>query len=499
MRWQGKLKGSHLPDWLARRARLNPRRPALIADRMRMTFAELDQWATATAARFVACGVEASQPIALLLRNTPEFAAIVHAAPRIPAKLVPLNTRLTTPELSRMLSEVGAKLLVYDEANTSIADSLGRDVPELRTRAVSDLTKVEQLGADEPAGINDIDLSAVHTIVFTSGTSGRPKGAMLTYGNHWWSAVGAALDLKIHDDDRWLAVLPFFHVGGLAILIRCVVWGIPAVVHEEFDPAKVNRSIDEDGVTVISVVANMLQRMLDQRGATPYPDSLRCVLLGGGPAPRALLADCARHRIPVVQSYGLTETASLVVALSAEDALRKPGSSGQPLMHATIRIERDGQPCAPGEIGEIVVAGPTVATGYVNSPGEFAHARSGDWFRTGDLGYVDDEGYLYVVDRRGDLIITGGENVYPAEVEEALLEHPDIVDVGVVGEDDDRWGQAPAAFVQVRDGAALDEFKVIEFGLARLARYKAPRRVRFVASLPRNAAGKLLRGELRRS
>ena len=488
-----------MTDWLAHRARFDPQRPALITEQAQLTFAELDLSASAAATRLVAAGVEVDQPIALLLGNTPEFAAIVHAAPRIPARLVPLNTRLAIPELGRMLSEVGATLLVYDEPNASIAAGLGIEIPELRAQPVSDLVTTEQVGEAEPTDDNDLDLSAVYTIIFTSGTSGRPKGAMLTYGNHWWSAVGTALELGIHDYDRWLAVLPFFHVGGLAILIRSVVWGIPAVVHNEFDPATANRAIDEDGVTVVSVVANMLQRMLDQRGETPYPDSLRSVLLGGGPTPPTLLADCARRRIPVVQSYGLTETASLVAALSPSDSSRKPGSSGQPLPHAKISIERDGQPCSPGEVGEIVVGGPTVAAGYVNQPGDFASASSGNWFRTGDIGYLDDDGYLFVVARHHDLIITGGENVYPAEVERTLLEHRDIVDAGVVGEHDERWGQVPVAFVQARAGVSIDESAVIEFCSARLARYKTPRTIRSVESLPRNAAGKLLRGALRGS
>ena len=272
-----------MADWLAHRARLNPRQMALICQHRQLTFAELDRWASAAAAQLIASGVEANQPIALLLGNTPEFAAIVHAAPRIPVRLVPLNTRLAIPELCRMLSKVDARLLIYDEPNAATAAGIGIEIPELRTRPVRELVTAEHLGEAEPTDDNDLDLSAVHTIIFTSGTSGRPKGAMLTYGNHWWSAVGAGLELRVHDDDRWLAVLPLFHVGGLAILIRSVVWGVPAVVHAEFDPARVNRAIDEDGVTFVSVVANMLRRMLDQRGETPYPESLRCVLLGGWP------------------------------------------------------------------------------------------------------------------------------------------------------------------------------------------------------------------------
>jgi O-succinylbenzoic acid--CoA ligase len=320
---------------------------------------------------------------------------------------------------------------------------------------------------------------------------------MLTYGNHWWSAVGSVLNLGLRDDDRWLAVLPLFHVGGLAILLRCVIYGIAAVVHETFDPAAVNRAVDEEGITIVSVVSAMLQRMLDERGERPYPPTLRCVLLGGGPAPRPLLEACARRGVPVVQTYGLTEAASQVATLAPADALRKLGSAGKPLFPTEVLVRRDGASAGPYEVGEILVRGPTVTPGYVNRPEDTAAAIRDGWLHTGDLGYLDHEGYLYLVDRRDDLIVSGGENVYPAEVEAALLAHPSVEEAGVVGIPDERWGQVPAAVVKPRAGARLDEEEVKAFCAERLARYKVPKRVWFVEALPRNAAGKLLRHVLR--
>ena len=342
------------------------------------------------------------------------------------------------------------------------------------------------------------ELAATHSLLYTSGTTGTPKGAILTYGNHLWSAIGSALNLGVREDDRWLACLPLFHVGGLAILLRGAIYGTTAVVHESFDAARVNASIDEDGVTIISVVANMLQRMLDQRADQPYPASMRCVLLGGGPAPEPLLQRCAALDVPVVQTYGLTETASQVATLAPEDALPKLGSAGKPLFGTELRIEgQDGSHLPAGAEGEIVVRGPTVTPGYLNRPEATAEAIHGGWLHTGDIGYVDAEGYLYVLDRRDDLIVSGGENVYPAEIEAVLQSHPDVAEAGVYGAPDERWGQTPVAAVVLRPGATITPDTLMAHCREHLAAYKTPSRIELHDQLPRNAAGKLMRSRLR--
>jgi O-succinylbenzoic acid--CoA ligase len=268
------------------------------------------------------------------------------------------------------------------------------------------------------------------------------------------------------------------------------------VLHEGFEAAAVNRSLDNDGVTILSAVAVMLARMLEDRGSQPYPAHLRCVLLGGGPAPKPLLEACAARHLPVVQTYGLTEAASQVATLAPEDALRKLGSAGKPLMPTELRIVKDDQPdqpAAPHRVGEIVVRGPTLSPGYLR---QSAPRTTDGWFRTGDLGYVDEDGYLYVVDRRTDLIISGGENIYPAEVEAVLLAHPAIAEAAVIGLPDARWGQTPVAAIRLHDGVnpaevGADELRA--FCAARLARYKVPTQFKRAAMLPRNAAGKLMR------
>jgi len=391
--------------------------------------------------------------------NGPGFVLAVHALMRIGAVLVPINTRLTPAEVEWQRNDAQLSHLL-DEA--AIQHLLQSPVAEAMPR--------------------DFDLALPHSILYTSGTTGRPKGAILTYGNHWWNAVGSALNLGLRADDRWLACLPLFHVGGLSILLRSVIYGIATVVHPRFDAQRVNAAIDAQGVTIVSVVSTMLDRLLAERGERPFPLTLRCLLLGGGPAPLPLLERAARAHAPVVQTYGLTETAAQVVTLAPEDTLTRIGSAGKPLMGSQIRIEPDG---------EICVLGPTVSPGYLHLP-----PREG-WLHTGDLGYLDADGYLYVLDRRDDLIISGGENVYPAEVEAALLAHPAVAEAGVFGEPDAEWGSRVAAAVMLRTGCRASSDELTAFCRARLAGFKVPRRIEFREALPRNAAGKLLRRELR--
>ncbi len=534
-----------MPDWLAARARLAPEQVALAAGDECLMFGALDRRATDVARRLVGLGVQPGDRVAVLLRNGVPMVELVHGVGRAGAVLVPLNVRLAPPELAWQIADSRPSLFLYDEANEASAREIltpqslpsptGEEgnVPlhDLRVDAFASLLRTLPvfMGEGVPQGHDNlpcesafvprdrVDLAAVHTVIYTSGTTGRPKGVMLTYGNHWWSAIGSALNLGLRDDDRWLAVLPLFHVGGLSILMRGVIYGMPVLVHERFDPVAVNRAIDEDGVTVVSVVASMLRRMFDARGDRPYPPTLRQVLVGGGPVPLPLLEECLRRGVPAVQTYGMTETASQAVTLSPADALRKPGSTGKPLLPNELRIERDGMPVGADEVGEIALRGPTVTPGYADRPEETTRVLRDGWLHTGDLGRIDAEGYLYVLDRRSDLIISGGENVYPAEVEAVLSAHPFVAEAGVVGADDPRWGQVPVAYVVLRPDISDDDQlaisppvedrpesvagivadELIAFCRERLARYKVPSQIFVVDALPRNAAGKLLRRDLR--
>jgi O-succinylbenzoic acid--CoA ligase len=480
---------SLVPDWLAHRAAATPARAAVRLGERRWTFAELDRAVSALAAWLQSEGVRQGSSVGLLAWNSLAAAVAIHAVPRAGGVLVPLNARLTADDLAWQLRDSGASLLLFDDANAALGEAAARTAGVL-ARRLPDLDALHEAAFPPPR----FRLDAPHSIVYTSGTTGRPKGVVLTFANHLWSAVGSAFNLGLIGDDVWLACLPFFHVGGLSILLRGVLYGIEVSIHEGFDAGRVNRDIDEGGATIVSVVATMLRRLLDARCDAPYPPSLRCILVGGGPVPRDLLERCARMGAPVVQTYGLTEAASQVCTLPPEDALRKLGSAGKPIFPTEVRVvDEAGEPCAPGEPGEIWVRGPTVMAGYHRQPEATAEKLRGEWLATGDVGYLDDEGYLYVLDRREDLIVTGGENVAPAEIERVLCEHPAVAGAAAVGLPDPEWGQRVAAAVELRPGAEVSPQELLELCRHRLAGYKLPREIRIVAELPKTASGKVVR------
>lgn len=506
---------NQIPDLLTKRIQAGGNSLALLAGMQQpetYTWAKLQARTLAVASALRERGVKEGDRVALLMGNGASFVEIFHALIQLKAVLVPLNIRLTGEELGWQLQDVGASHLIYDERNSGKVAEFREQLPNLNILQEEELTTEtgrhgEDLDLKNSSALSAssvvynscewLNLDELHTIIYSSGTTGRPKGVQLTYGNHYWSALASSLNLGNQRNDRWLAVLPLFHVGGLSILFRSLIYGIPAVVHESFDAATVNRAIEEDGVTIVSVVATMLQRMLDDRGDKPYPAHFRCMLLGGGPAPLPLLERCQKAGVPVVQTYGMTETASQFATLAPEDAIRKLGSAGLPLLPNALRIERDGQILGAGEVGEIVVRGPTVSPGYDHRPEATAKAHKNGWFYTGDLGRLDEEGYLYVVDRRDDLIISGGENVYPAEVESVLLAHPAIEEAGVFGLPDEKWGAVAVAAVKLRAGYNIAAQDILSWSATRLARYKQPARIIFRTDMPRNAGGKLLRRILR--
>ncbi|QBD83582.1 o-succinylbenzoate--CoA ligase [Ktedonosporobacter rubrisoli] len=492
-----------LPNWLRRCAENRPDHLAVSCGSVRLSFAELDFQASRLARQLASIGVQEGSRVALLAANGLEFVACVHALTSLGAILVPLNIRLSREELRWQLSDIQAAFLLSDQRYAEVAAALHMALPGIQPGLL--LSEAGEVRLQDAASLDVplrtlIDLTATQAIIYTSGTTGQPKGVIITYGMQWWNALGSALNLGHRPDDCWLACMPLFHIGGLSILMRSVIYTISISLHERFDAVAVNRAIQEDNVSIISVVAVMLQRMLSALDASQneqgYPATLRCVLLGGGPAPRPLLEDCARRGIPVVQTYGLTESCSQAVTLAPADALRKLGSAGRPLLPVQIRIMQDGRIAAANEAGVIYLKGPSITPGYANRPEATAKVMHEDWLSTGDMGYLDEDGYLYVLDRRTDLIISGGENVYPAEVESVLLAHPAVEEAGVCGREDSQWGQIPIAFVRPRHGCKLHVEELQVHAAQHLARYKQPRAIYLVEELPRNSSGKLLRREL---
>jgi O-succinylbenzoic acid--CoA ligase len=457
-----------MADWLAQRTALVGARLAVLADDGALTYAQLDARADDLAGRLAAAGVRAGDRVGVMLPASAEHVALLHALMRLGAVTVPVDPRFPEPEAQRRVAHVRAKLVVAERSGPGQVT-----FEELRGQARAPFERAEPEG--------------VQALVFTSGTSGQPRAASLTYANHAASAAQVGFHLGMHPADRWLACVPLHHVGGLGVVMRSVLWGSALQVQARFDAARASEALDT-GATLASMVPVMLQRVLDARGARPFPHTLRAILLGGDAASPELLRAARALGAPVLPTYGLTEAASMVACAPLEGPC-PDASAGRPLMLTQARVVGEaGDTLGPGEVGELALRGLTLMQGYWDED-----SRGQDWLRTGDLGFLDKDGFLHVVGRLGDRITTGGEKVDPLEVEAALRDHPTVAEACVVGLPDRVWGQQVMAAVVLRPGMALDEDALRAHGKQRLASYKVPKRFTRMAALPRNEAGKLLR------
>ncbi len=484
-----------IPDWLY--VKRNSSTIAVEYEGIAWSYQTLFAKATAFAGHLHRdMGINEGDRVAVIARHGLVFTVALHALMQASAILVPVNTRLAVKEVVWQLRDAGVKLIVADKEHEEFATQIiqvARDEGNRLLLLV--LAGDDKEGEQAPLYRKTVDLEKVHAIVYTSGTTGFPKGAMITYGNHFWGATGSAFRLGLSTEDRWLIPMPLFHVGGLAVLMRSLIYGTTVEIHAQFDAERVMASLRTKKVTLLSVVAVMLQRMLAIDDEW-FPEGVRAVLLGGGPAPRVLLDECVKRKVPALFSYGLTESNSQAATLTLGDSLRKIGSAGQPLLMNEIKIMQDGKEQPIYHAGEILLRGPTVVKGYYQRPDANVATFQDGWLHTGDIGYLDEEGYLYVLDRRQDLIISGGENVYPAEIEAVLQEHEGVLEAGVAGMEDAEYGQVPYAVVSVQGNISISEKELKEFCATRLVKYKVPKVIRMAEELPRNAAGKLLRREL---
>jgi fatty-acyl-CoA synthase len=356
-------------------------------------------------------------------------------------------------------------------------------------------------GAAAPAAVDaPVRLDDPAVIIYTSGTTGRPKGATLSHGNITWNCVNVLVDTDLASDEVALVCAPLFHVAALNMVsLPILMKGGTVVLTGGFDPDVALELIARHGVTVMFGVPSMFNAMAQVPAfASSDLSSLRRLLCGGAPVPLSTIRTYLDRGIPFLQGYGMTETSPGALFLGAERAAAKAGSAGVASFFTDVRVVRpDGSDVAPGEKGEVVVAGPNVMRGYWNRPDATAEVMDGDWFRSGDVALVDDDGYVTIVDRMKDVIISGGENVYPAEVEDVIYGHPDVAECAVIGVPDERWGEVGRAIVVRRAGTTLDERALLEHLDGRLARFKLPRSVIFTDRLPRSGAGKVLKAELR--
>ncbi|MFC0042798.1 o-succinylbenzoate--CoA ligase [Metabacillus iocasae] len=480
-----------IPNWLAKRAFMTPDRVAIETGDEVVTFKELHEHALHVAQQISYYGITQGDTVAVLMSNSLSMVYVIHSLKYIGAKTVLLNTRLKAHEVAYQLKDSQTNLLICDDD----LQRVGKESVSEKTLSMVTASELFKSQRKEIDVIEEFSLADADTIMYTSGTTGQPKGVIQTYGNHWWSAMGSALNLGIHEKDCWLIAVPLFHISGLSILMRSIFYGMKVMLHHQFNPKEVNEAIKEKEVTIVSVVTTMLTKMLDELAEQQYPTTFRCMLVGGGPAPLSVLKQCVVKQIPVYQTYGMTETASQVVTLAPEYSLSKLGSAGKALFPCDIRIiNEQGDVLQANQSGEIIVKGPNVTAGYLNNEQKTRATIKDGWLHTGDIGYLDEQGFLYVLDRRSDLIISGGENIYPAEIENVLRSHPSVADAGVTGVSDDKWGQVPYGFVTLQSNVSKEE--MMSYCESRLAKYKVPKKLFIVKELPRNASNKLLRRNL---
>jgi fatty-acyl-CoA synthase len=491
-------------ELLARRARRDGDREAVIAPAERWTYARFDARVDRVAAALVAAGVGAGERVAVVARNGADYLALYYAAARVGAILAGVNWRLAAPEIAHVLDDCRPRLVLCGAEfapQTATANEAGVPLMTLGAATTDALPRfesfVERAGSFSAQRVSpDRPLA----LCYTSGTTGRAKGAVLTHAQLVAAAetIGATVDYRLHDTN--LVATPLFHVGGLSFATAFALRGARVALAPAWVPDDILATIERERVQHFFAVPAMLAALLDApRFASADLASVRWVMTGAAPLPVALIGRYHARGIPLLQSYGATETAGPATCVDPERLLEKAGSIGRAFVHTDVRVvTARGAPAAVDERGELQVRGAHVFAGYWNQPEASAAAFADGWLLTGDIGYRDRDGYFYLVDRKKEVIISGGENVYPAEVEQVLAEHPGIAEVGVVGAADARWGEVVCAIVVPRSGAAIDLESVRAHCRGRLASFKLPARL-IVREQPleRNATGKILKQALR--
>jgi fatty-acyl-CoA synthase len=490
-------EATDLSQWIVHQADRRPKNVALRFEGAEITYAALDarvrRLATALRAEY---GVQSGDRVAHLGFNGPVVLELLFACARLGAILAPLNWRLAPAEHRMILLDCSPKVLVVDLQFRPSIDNLANALGSVAIVGEDDLLAAAT-SANAPAAGNR---SLALLLVYTSGATGRPKGVVLTQEALFWNAVDSIAAHDMTSADHVLTVLPMFHVGGLNIHTTPALHaGASVTIHRRFDPAQALRAIAEDRPTLFLAVPQVSLAMTAHRQwASTDVSSLRFVTTGSSIVPEPVIRPWLQRGVTVTQVYGLTESAPVAICLRREDAQRKIGSCGKPTIHCEARIVDDsGRELPPGEKGEIVLRGPNLFREYWNDPTATAGAFANGWLRTGDIGHRDAEGFYYVDDRLKDMVIAGGENIYPAEIENVLVACPAIFEAAVVGRPDERWGEVPIAYVVVKSGSSLTSEDVMALFEGRIARFKHPREIVFLDSLPRNAMGKVLKYELR--
>jgi fatty-acyl-CoA synthase len=492
-------------DWIAYHAGLTPKKLAAVdlATDRRFTYGEFDERIGRVAGHLQdVLGVLRGDRVAVLAMNDTDVFEIQFACMRLGAVFVPLNWRLTVPELTFIVGDVGAKILIHDVEFTATATALQVSYPDLQLLEHSGRGYEQAIVSGRPlAQIAPAAHDDIVTIMYTSGTTGQPKGAIITYGMHFWNAINLNV-VNLTSASVTLTFMPLFHIAGLNNFANPVFHvGGTVVVMRAFDPAAALGIISDArlGIThFLGAPAHFLFMAQCPAFAEADFSRLEGVGVGAAPMPVSLLELWQHRGVTIQQGYGMTETGPATLFLPLPDAVRKTGSSGKPVLYCETRIMVDGErEAAVDEVGELWVKGPSITPGYWNRPDANKASFTDGWLHTGDLVRRDEEGFFYIVDRSKDMYISGGENVYPAEVENVLYQIPAVGEAAVIGVADERWGEVGRAIIAVKPGHTLDETAILAHCRANLAGYKNPRSVRFVEALPRNATGKVHKPTLR--
>ncbi len=492
---------------LEHHARRTPDKPIAVMGDRAVTYEEMSRWSASLAGGLAGRGVGAGDVVGLLSYNSIEFLATIFAANHLGAIAMPVNWRLAAPELRFILEHSGARALVCDEELLDLAnDATGGPTGLARVRVGDDAVA----GWDPFADLADstapprtpVEGDDLHRLMYTSGTTGRPKGVMITHANLAWKNYAHITEFGFTSDDVGLACGPLYHVGALDLVTTTMIAvGATTIVHRTFDAQLVVDEIERSRVSLVWTAPAMVRAILDVPGVEERDlSSVRVIIAGGEKMPIPFI-ERLRRTFPsawFADAYGLTETVSGDTFLDRDSTIAKLGSVGRVCQYLELDIwDDDGASLPAGERGEVVLRGPKVFKGYWRDPEATAKAFAGGWFHTGDIGVLDDDGYLYIVDRLKDMIVSGGENIASSEVERVLYEHEAVVEVAVIGRTDERWGEVPVAYVVRAESSTATAGELIDHCRGQLAKFKVPKDVLFIDELPRNPSGKVLKRELR--
>ncbi|KRN78851.1 o-succinylbenzoate--CoA ligase [Fructilactobacillus lindneri] len=470
-----------MDNWLQKRALLTPKRMALSFKQQSWNFTELKQQVIKVCNHLVGSNIQKLQRVAILGNNTPQLYFTILALQQLGIEIVFINKNLALPEIHYQLQDAQISLLIY-------ADEFQNKLQKLASVTLISLNNLMRAKTSDAADFikSEFDLNQVTSIMYTSGTTGKPKGVLQTYRNHWSSAIGANLNLPVTAKDTWICAVPLFHISGFSIMMRSLIYGMSVRLYDHFDEESINHDLITGVGTIISVVPYMLKKLLSKK-SEPYSSYFSYMLLGGGEIDIATLQACRDEQINVIQSYGMTETASQVVALNPIDAINKIGSVGKPLFPVSLKI---ADSIALNQVGQVLLKAANISPGYLNETNHNQFTSEG-WFKTGDLGYLDSDGFLYLKSRLSELIISGGENIYPREVENVINQFPGIVESAVIGKQNSTWGSVPVAFIVTNKVINLQQLS--DYLTSKMAKYKVPKQFILIDELPKTNNGKIRR------